>query len=139
VLLLDTVFIEGHTDAVRNSKEMGNWGLSTYRAISLWLFWTESPGLCAGLKGLKTPARDASQSERPMVSVSGYGQTRPTGLPPPMLLNPNKPEGDNSADRRIDIRFTLAASEKKNLQDVKDQLQQLRDKTRALVEKLETQ
>lgn len=135
--LLDTVFIEGHTDAVRNSREMGNWGLSTYRAISLWQFWTEKPGACAALKELKTPARDEYHLERPLISVSGYGQTRPTGAPSPAIPGPGTPEGDNSADRRIDIRFTLAASEKKNLEGVKGQLQDMRDKTRRLVEKLQ--
>lgn len=135
--LLDTVFIEGHTDAVRNLREMGNWGLSTYRAISLWQFWTESPGICAALKELKTPARDEHQHERPLISVSGYGPTRPTGVPSPAMPGPGTPAGDNSANRRIDIRFTLAASEKKNLEDVKGQLQEMRDKTRRLVEKLQ--
>lgn len=135
--LLDTVFIEGHTDAVRNTREMGNWGLSTYRAISLWQFWTEKPGICAALKELKTPARDENHRERPLISVSGYGQTRPTGVPPPAIPGAGTPEGDNAADRRIDIRFTLAASEKKNLEDVKGQLQEMRDKTRRLVEKLQ--
>lgn len=42
--LLDTVFLGGHTDSVPNSRELGYWGLSTYRAISLWNFWTKKPG-----------------------------------------------------------------------------------------------
>ena len=37
--LLDTVFIEGHTDSVPfNGPLMDNWGLSTFRAISLCSF-----------------------------------------------------------------------------------------------------
>ena len=136
--LLDTVFIEGHTDAVRNLREMGNWGLSTYRAISLWQFWTEKPGLCAALVELQTPARGEHHPERPLISVSGYSATRPTGSPPPTGAAAGAPMGDNSADRRIDIRFTLAASEKKNLEDVKGQLQEMREKTRGLIDKLQS-
>ena len=135
--LLDTVFIEGHTDGARNIKEMGNWGLSTYRAISLWKFWTEQPRQCAALRDLKTPARDANHPERPLISVSGYGETRPTGSPPPGPALPNAAVGENSADRRIDIRFTLAASEKKDLQGVKEQLKEMKDKTRGLIQKLQ--
>ena len=36
---LDTVFIEGHTDSRPSKRIKGNWGLSSYRAISLWEFW----------------------------------------------------------------------------------------------------
>jgi flagellar motor protein MotB len=32
----DTIFIEGHTDIRPTNREMGNWGLSTFRAISVW-------------------------------------------------------------------------------------------------------
>jgi flagellar motor protein MotB len=134
--LLDTVFIEGHTDAARNTREMGNWGLSTYRAISLWKFWTETPGQCVALRDLKTPPRDASQLGRLLISVSGYAETRPTGAATPALLPQKAAEGENSADRRIDIRFTLAAGEKQELQDVKEQLKEMKDKTRNLIEKL---
>ena len=35
----DTIFIEGHTDIRSTEREMGNWGLSTFRAISVWNFW----------------------------------------------------------------------------------------------------
>ena len=136
-VLLDTVFIEGHTDAVPNKVAMGNWGLSTYRAISLWKFWTETPGTCAALKDLKTMPGDANHSIRPLVSVSGYGDTRPTGLAPPPVLLPGVHAAERSADRRIDIRFTLAASEKKNLEELKGQLKGMRDKTRGLIDKLE--
>lgn len=130
--LLDTVFIEGHTDSVSNRREMGNWGLSTYRAISLWNFWTENPGDVVELKTYQTIPPDPSQSPKPLISVSGYADTRSThGLLNGQGLHDARPE-----DRRIDIRFTLVSSEKKELEGLNDNLKQMSDKTNALIEKL---
>jgi len=130
--MLDTVFIEGHTDAVPNSREMGNWGLSTYRAISLWHFWTIKPGVVARLAELHTIPSDQDQAPRPLISVSGYGETRSTHMPElAATLKPDRPE-----DRRIDIRFTLAAREKSKLGTLQGNLKTMRDKTGKLIEKL---
>jgi flagellar motor protein MotB len=133
--LLDTVFIEGHTDAVPNRREMGNWGLSTYRAISLWLYWTDQPGNNAELKQLKSVAKADGNTARPLISTSGYAETRPTGTPLPEPLVAEDP--GNPADRRIDIRFTLASQEKKDLAGLKDKLQTMKSKTDELINKLE--
>ena len=132
--LLDTVFIEGHTDSVRNRQEMGNWGLSTYRAISLWLHWTESPGRFNELKNLKTAVREDGAIERPLISTSGYADTRPADLAKVGIAHPV--DTGNPADRRIDIRFTLASSEKKDLGELKGQLESMRNKTSELIKKL---
>lgn len=132
--LLDTVFIEGHTDTVRNRQEMGNWGLSTYRAISLWLHWTESPGRFTELKSFKTAVREDGTIERPLISTSGYADTRPADLAKAGIAHPV--ETGNPADRRIDIRFTLASSEKKDLGELKGQLESMRHKTSELIKKL---
>lgn len=132
--LLDTVFIEGHTDSVRNRQEMGNWGLSTYRAISLWLHWTENPGRINELKNLKTAAREDGALERPLISTSGYADTRPADLAKVGIAHPI--DTGNPADRRIDIRFTLASSEKKDLGELKGQLESMRNKTSELIKKL---
>ncbi len=130
--MLDTVFIEGHTDAVQNSREMGNWGLSTYRAISLWNFWTLKPGELAKMKELHNLPTNPEQRPRPLVSVSGYAETRSTHPPEiAATLKPDRPE-----DRRIDIRFTLAASEKKHLEDLQEDLKAMKAKTDALILKL---
>ncbi|MCE2961300.1 MAG: hypothetical protein ACK56K_04740 [Akkermansiaceae bacterium] len=123
--LLDTVFIEGHTDSVPNRQVMGNWGLSTYRAISLWLHWTDNPGRLAKLKNLKSAVREDGAIERPLISTSGYADTRPAdlnkaGVTPPSGVG-------NPADRRIDIRFTLVSSEKKDLSELKGQLDLMGD------------
>lgn len=132
--LLDTVFIEGHTDSVPNRKEMGNWGLSTYRAISLWLHWTETPGNLKELKNLKTSVREDGAIERPLLSTSGYADTRPADLAKLGLAHPI--EIGNSADRRIDVRFTLASSEKKDLSNLKRQLNSIREQTTEIINKL---
>jgi flagellar motor protein MotB len=130
--LLDTIFIEGHTDSVPNNREMGNWGLSTYRAISLWNFWTVSPGKLAELKGLHTLPPDPSQTSKPLISVSGYADTRSTHG----LLNGKTLKKDRPEDRRIDIRFTLISSEKNDLEKLRRSLGQLRRKTSVLINKL---
>lgn len=130
--MLDTVFIEGHTDAVQNSKEMGNWGLSTYRAISLWNYWTLKPGELSPMKDLHNLPANPEQQPRPLISVSGYAETRSTHRPEiAATMKPDRPE-----DRRIDIRFTLAASEKKNLEDLQGDLKAMKGKTDALIDKL---
>lgn len=125
--LLDTVFIEGHTDSVPNRQEMGNWGLSTYRAISLWLHWTDNPGRLTKLKSLKTAVLEEGAIERPLISTSGYADTRPADLA--KVGVEHLIEVGNPADRRIDIRFTLASSEKKDLGGLKGQLDSMRAKT----------
>jgi flagellar motor protein MotB len=118
--ILDTVFIEGHTDSVPNRREMGNWGLSTYRAISLWLYWTETPGTYSELKNLKS---QAEEKERPLISISGYADTRPLGLE--IEKNKTIPDIGNPSDRRIDIRFTLASKEKKDLSEIQRPLNKM--------------
>jgi flagellar motor protein MotB len=130
--LLDTVFVEGHTDSVPNSREMGNWGLSTYRAISLWNFWTEKSGELSGLKTLRTAPADPNVAPKPLISVSGYADTRSThGLIDGLSL-----KNERSEDRRIDIRFTLVSSEKQSLEGLQGEIKQMRAKTDDLVSKL---
>ncbi len=130
--LLDTVFVEGHTDSVPNSRKMGNWGLSTYRAISLWNFWTDKPGELAGLKTLITKPTNPNIEPKLLISVSGYADTRSTnrrldGVP----LKNDRPE-----DRRIDIRFTLVSSEKQNLEGLQSKLEAMGKKTNSLIKEL---
>jgi flagellar motor protein MotB len=130
--LLDTVFIEGHTDSVPNRREMGNWGLSSYRAISLWLYWTENPGTYAELKELNSIVQD---QERPLISISGYADTRPLGFG--VIPEKSNAEIGNPADRRIDIRFTLASQEKKDLSDLQEPLRKMRTETDGLIKMFE--
>ncbi len=94
--VLDTVFVEGHTDNVPTDgpQGTGNWGLSTFRAISLWQVWDDD---------LIGPARldqFRSAAGAPLFSVSGYGETRPANAQ-------QVTEAAKAVNRRIDIRFTV--------------------------------
>lgn len=93
---LDTIFIEGHTDnrPLRGIMGKGNWGLSSFRAISLWQLWTDRLVQDASLSEL------ANQDGKLLFSVSGYGPTRP-------VTEEQETEDQLSANRRIDIRFTI--------------------------------
>lgn len=91
---LDTVFIEGHTDSRRSSRHMGNWGLSTFRAISIWDFWNEHLDHENPLASLK------NHDGKPLFSVSGYAESRPVNLL-------ERTEAELQQNRRIDIRFTV--------------------------------
>lgn len=95
--IVDTVFVEGHTDNVRNPNDMGNWGLSAYRAISLWNYWQKSDGRTKALHGMKNTKGDA------LFSVTGYGETRPR-----IIFDEGSKE-DQGVNRRIDLRFNLQA------------------------------
>jgi flagellar motor protein MotB len=92
---LDTVFVEGHTDSrpFQGFMGKGNWGLSTFRAISLWQFWSEALPEDQRLDRLR------NRDENPLFSVSGYAQTRP--------VSAGESEEDHRRNRRIDIRFTI--------------------------------
>ena len=90
--LLDTVFVEGHTDDVpMESLYGGNWGLSANRAISLWRLWEDR--LPADLGGL------VGHSGERLFSVSGYAETRPINVV-------QTTDEERAGNRRIDIRFT---------------------------------
>lgn len=93
---LDTIFIEGHTDSrpINGFMGKGNWGLSSFRAISLWQFWERSLQ-----KNLKL-SRLFNKENQPLFSVSGYAETRP-------VTEKQTSEDEYRMNRRIDIRFTI--------------------------------
>ena len=98
---LDTIFVEGHTDCVPyyNLNIKHNWGLSTFRAIAVWEFWTAQ-----SKEALKLPLNTLTNgSNRKLFSVSGYADTRP--LPNTVCDKANDPE--LAKNRRIDLRFTV--------------------------------
>ncbi|MBW7876966.1 MAG: OmpA family protein [Candidatus Cloacimonetes bacterium] len=92
-LLLDTVFVEGHTDSRLSAREKGNWGLSTFRAISVWQWWQDSSGVSGQLQFMK------NHRDQPMFSVSGYAATR-------RIQEVELTAEQLEKNRRIDIRFT---------------------------------
>lgn len=104
---LDTVFIEGHTDDApyRNEAIKGNWGLSTFRAISVWEQWVNAVSPSQHLATMKNHLGDN------LFSVSGYADSRPAYCNNAICDKTNQKKWFNPADRdknrRIDIRITV--------------------------------
>jgi flagellar motor protein MotB len=110
---LDTIFIEGHTDPLRTKKyRLGNWELSTLRAIYVWKYWDDNLPSKSRLSDLVNHSED-----QPLFSVSGYGGTR-------FLERKNKEKTKNyySRLRRIDLRITVRKPEIKNFEDIRNKL-----------------
>lgn len=105
---LDTIFIEGHTDnrPFPGFMGKGNWGLSTFRAISLWQFWSTEIPEAERLNRL------SNQDGEPLFSVSGYAETRP-------VSKQQRGEEDYRLNRRIDIRFTIRRPQSADYEAVK--------------------
>jgi flagellar motor protein MotB len=120
---LDTIFIEGHTDPdpFNNQAIKGNWGLSTFRAISIWDYWNTSMPVNRRLDSL------SNHPGKKLFSVSGYAATRPvpctTGsseVTDPKIC-PNgelREEDSNAKNRRIDIRFTVRRPTQEDYQNI---------------------
>ncbi|MBI9088308.1 MAG: OmpA family protein [Desulfobacterium sp.] len=102
---LDTIFIEGHTDSRPSQRKMGNWGLSTYRAISIWNYWNSEMSEKTVLKIL------TNSHGLPLFSMSGYSATRP------VCMN-EKNDFERAKNRRIDIRFTVKRPTIKEVRNV---------------------
>ncbi|MEL0638497.1 chemotaxis protein MotB [Marinomonas sp. TI.3.20] len=109
---LDTIFIEGHTDSKNFNGMMGkgNWGLSTFRAISLWELWRDSLPDALKLDGVTN--RDGN----PLFSVSGYAATR-------RAVETEITDQDYRSNRRIDIRFTIRRPSSAEYESVKNRLE----------------
>lgn len=109
---LDTIFIEGHTDSKNFNGIMGkgNWGLSTFRAISLWELWRDS--LPDSLKLDSVKNRDGNL----LFSVSGYAATR-------RAVESEITEQDYRINRRIDIRFTIRRPSSAEYESVRNRLE----------------
>lgn len=115
VEFLDTIFIEGHTDnrPLQGFMGKGNWGLSTFRAISLWQFWGSA------LSPDEQLARLTNKDGKPLFSVSGYGETRP-------VLVDQQTEDDFKRNRRIDIRFTIRRPDSAQYEQVRERLEEVK-------------
>jgi len=108
---LDTIFIEGHTDRRPSPRKLGNWGLSTFRAISVWNFWNDQLPTDARLANLK------NHSGKFLFSVSGYGATRP-------VTATQNTEAEFRQNRRIDIRFTVKRPALEDFKNIKKLISQ---------------
>lgn len=105
---LDTIFIEGHTDSRPSSRIKGNWGLSSYRAISLWDFWSEKLAISPPLSEMKNAFKQN------LFSVSGYAASRRLSLS-------ETTSEERAKNRRIDIRFTIKKPSISQLEDIAEQ------------------
>lgn len=107
---LDTVFVEGHTDnrPFNGMMGKGNWGLSTFRAISLWQYWNSHLPENSRLDKMK------NSDQTPLFSVSGYGDTRP-------VTAEQNTEEELSENRRIDIRFTIRRPQSQDIRELQAQ------------------
>ena len=105
---LDTVFVEGHTDDNPTKRVMGNWGLSTFRAISVWNYWEENLE-----EGERLSKINNHGEEEKLFSVSGYGDTRPVQVEQLTELQHRK-------NRRIDLRFTIKRPAREDFEALKD-------------------
>lgn len=112
---LDTIFIEGHTDSrpLQGFMGKGNWGLSTFRAISLWQFWEDR------FAGKKPLSRLTNKDGSPLFSVSGYAETRP-------VVIEQRTAEDFKRNRRIDIRFTIRRPDSAQYEQLKELLNEVR-------------
>lgn len=111
--VIDTITIEGHTDNVPHEglSGTGNWGLSTFRAISLWQLWDSE------LQGKSRITDLTNRKGDYILSVSGYAETRP-------VQAEQASDKQRAKNRRIDIRFLLSPPK---AEDVADSLESIMD------------
>lgn len=108
---LDTIFVEGHTDIRRSNKHMGNWGLSTFRAASVWLFWEDTLQDDEKLSAIRNHSNDL------LFSVSGYGSTRPA-------QKVQVTEEELRINRRIDLRITVKRPKSEDIKKILNEFNQ---------------
>lgn len=104
---LDTIFLEGHTDSRTSKRNKGNWGLSTFRAISLWEFWMYELAVDIDFSEMR------NHYNQSLFSVSGYAATR-------RVNKKEKCAKERRGNRRIDIRFTVKKPSLVDLKNVKE-------------------
>jgi chemotaxis protein MotB len=113
---VETVFIEGHTDAVGPDEQ--NWVLSAQRAASTY-------------RELTTVSREMRQfrnrSGQELLSISGYSSTRP--------IDPANTAAAWDKNRRIDLRFVMDTDQAAGL----EQIQGLLGRMRTAIEELKEQ
>lgn len=94
---VNTVLVEGHTDSVpigRGFRFRDNLDLSAARSAEVFRMMLQCEPALLGLK---------NRTDSPVLSVSGYGETRPV----------DREHGEADANRRIDLRFMMEPPEAK--------------------------
>lgn len=100
---------EKEPEVAKQRRSLGNWPLSTLRAIAIWEAWTQTDYI--SLHELK------NLDGAPLFSVSGYAATRPRAGKQAAVCQ-EQDESAKKRDRRIEIRFTLRAVMAQKMQDV---------------------
>jgi flagellar motor protein MotB len=109
--VLETVLIEGHTDKrpISNRKYPDNDQLSTERALAVF---GELLRLQPGLDALRN-----ADGSYPLLGVSGFGARRP--LPEAQ----GGTDAEYALNRRIDLRFILAARSSAELERLRSEIE----------------
>jgi chemotaxis protein MotB len=110
--IIDAVFIEGHTDRRRlGAGELdGNYELSASRALNTY----------AAIRAARPDLWELRSGQgTSLMGVSGYGPDRP------VLGRVTDREEDLAANRRIEIRFLLAAPEAPDLRRLRGRVERL--------------
>jgi chemotaxis protein MotB len=110
---IETVFIEGHAD--RTGSDAANWKISADRAVSAY---QEMMAIAPELKTM------LNGSGREVLSVAGYGGTRPLDI----ANNINA----HAKNRRIDLRIILSTDSSENM----DTIARLLDRAQREVDRL---
>jgi flagellar motor protein MotB len=85
----------------------GNWGLSSYRAISLWDFWEENLSVTPRFNDM------INAFDQKLFSVSGYAESR-------RIQEVEETPEQRQRNRRIDIRFTVKRPSIAQLEEIVD-------------------
>jgi chemotaxis protein MotB len=99
---VEAIFIEGHTDSDRvtpTARIRDNWDLSAARASNTYRVLIERQQALTGF----VSAEPGSKNALPVFSIAGYADQRPVAK--------GDDEATKSRNRRIDIRFVMAAPE----------------------------
>jgi chemotaxis protein MotB len=117
--VLDTLFIEGHTDTTGRDNE--NWLLSAERAVNTY---RELIAVAPSLRSMR------NLREQEVISVSGYSSTRP--------IDAHASREAWEANRRIDLRFVMETDSRPNLErmlrvteEMREQIERLREASEA--------
>lgn len=108
--VIDAVFVEGHTDRRRlgTGERDGNYELSANRALNTY----------AAMQGVRPELWELRNAAGvPLMGVSGYGPDRP------IPGRTGEREEDLAANRRIEIRFLLAAPRMPDLDSLRQRLE----------------
>lgn len=113
--LLESVFIEGHTDSDRLIPSdkywyKDNWDLSVARSVNTF---REIINVVPDLAELRNNTEE--KNGKFLLSVSGYGENRPIA---------SNESSDKDQNRRIDLRFLMATPKSKDVDAMKNNLRE---------------